>query len=146
VTAPWRALAALVLAANGAALGLGGAGSLRAALTVEAMLTGRAAPIRYVCAFRQTTGVPCLGCGGTTAFGLVARGHVVAGLTENPLGGFAGLAAWTLALASILTLATGAPAGLARVGVAVLALLPLAFVVNALVWWWSLPPGALPPR
>src|SRR5258708_2794288 len=59
------------------------------------------------------------------------------------LGAFTGLAAWVLAAASLLTL-TGAGAGwLRRTGTLTFALLPVAFVVNAVVWWLSLPPGAL---
>jgi hypothetical protein len=32
---------------------------------------------------------------------------------------------------------------LRRMGAVVLILLPVAFLVNAVVWWMSLPPGAL---
>jgi hypothetical protein len=140
--AAWRALAAFVLAACGATLWLGGAGSLRVALAARAWTEGDRAPAPYACSFRQRTGVPCMGCGGTTAFGLAARGHAAEALAANPLGAFAGLGAWALALAASLTLVSGAPFWLARAGGAVLLLLPVAFIVNALVWWASLPPGA----
>jgi len=61
----------------------------------------------------------------------------------NPLGAFTGLAAWVLAAASLLTLTGAGPGWLRRTGALTLALLPVAFVVNAVVWWMSLPPGAL---
>jgi uncharacterized protein DUF2752 len=140
--AAWRGLAAVVLIASGGALWLGGAGTLRAAQRIDALASGHPAPGPYVCAFRARTGQPCLGCGGTTAFEDAARGRFREAAAENPLGAFTGLAAWALALASTLT-AGGAGAGwLRRTALVVLALLPAAFVVNAVVWWASLPPGA----
>ena len=139
----WRGLAAFVFAVCGGALWLGGAGSLQAAQRIEALSQGRGSSAPYVCAFRQQTGQPCLGCGGTAAFGEASRGHWTAAAAANPLGAFTGLAAWVLAGASLLTL-TGAGAGwLRRAGALTFALLPVAFVVNAVVWWTSLPPGAL---
>jgi hypothetical protein len=139
--AAWRGLAAFVLAVCGGALWLGGAGSLQAAHRLEGLAQGTRAPAPYVCSFRQQTGHPCLGCGGTEAFGAASRGRWMAA-AANPLGAFAGLAAWGLAAASLLTL-TGAGAGwLRRTGAVILVLLPVAFVVNAVVWWMSLPPGA----
>ena len=139
----WRGLAAFVFAVCGGALWLGGAGSLQAAQRIEALSQGRGSYAPYVCAFRQQTGQPCLGCGGTAAFGEASRGHWTAAAAANPLGAFTGLAAWVLAAASLLTL-TGAGAGwLRRAGALTFALLPVAFVVNAVVWWMSLPPGAL---
>ena len=138
----WRGLAAFVLAVCGGALWLGGAGSLQAAQRIEALTQGGGAPAPYVCPFRQQTGHPCLGCGGTEAFGAASRGRWMAAAAANPLGAFAGLAAWGLAAASLLTL-TGAGAGwLRRTGLLVFVLLPPAFAVNAVVWWMSLPPGA----
>ena len=141
--AAWRGLAAFVLAVCGGALWLGGAGSLQAAQRIEAVSRGSGTPARFVCPFRQQTGQPCLGCGGTEAFGQASRGRWTAAAAANPLGAFAGLAAWGLAAAGLLTL-TGAGAGwLRRTGAVILVLLPAAFVVNAVVWWMSLPPGAL---
>jgi len=138
----WRVLGAFVLAACGGALWLGGAASLQAAQRLEAIATGAGEPAPYVCSFRARTGQPCLGCGGTTAFEAAARGRFSAAAAANPLGAFVGLAAWGLALAGGLT-ASGAGTGwLRRGGAAVLTLLPVAFVVNAVVWWMSLPPGA----
>jgi len=139
----WRGLAAFVLAVSGGTLWLGGAGSLQAAQRLEALESGRRTPVRYVCEFKARTGHPCLGCGGTEAFEDVSRGRLAAAAVANPLGAFAGLAAWGLALASALTL-LGAGAGWLRgAGTLVLVLVPPAFVVNAVIWWMSLPPGAL---
>jgi len=143
--AAWRGLAAFVFAACGGALGLGGEGSLRAARTLEAWSTGHSAPAAYSCAFRRETGLPCPGCGGTEAFGLAAHGFWRRSALANPLGAFAGLAAWLLGLASALTLVGAGTVWLRAGGALVLALLPAAFVVNAVVWWMSLPPGALGP-
>jgi hypothetical protein len=139
----WRGLAAYVLVVCGGALWLGGAGSLHAAQRIEALSQGRGAPAPFACSFRKQTGHPCLGCGGTDAFGAASRGHWTAAAAANPLGAFTGLAAWVLAASSLLTL-TGAGAGwLRRTGALTLGLLPVAFVLNAIVWWLSLPPGAL---
>jgi uncharacterized protein DUF2752 len=139
----WRGLAAFVFAAGAGALWLGGAGSLQAAQRVEALTAGRGTPRPFVCSFRRQTGHPCLGCGGTEAFGHASRARFGEAAAANPLGAFAGLAAWGLCGASLLTL-TGAGVGwLRRVGAIVLVLLPAAFVVNAAVWLLSLPPGAL---
>ena len=99
-------------------------------------------PTLAVCPFRQQTGQPCLGCGGTEAFGAASRGRWQAAAAANPLGAFTGLAAWALLAASALTLSGAGAAWLGRTGAVVLALLPAAFVVNAVVWWVSLPPGA----
>jgi uncharacterized protein DUF2752 len=141
--AAWRGLAAFVFAACAGALWLGGAGSLQAAQRVEALSAGRGRPGAFVCSFRRQTGHPCLGCGGTEAFGYTSRGRWGEAAAANPLGAFAGLAAWGLAAGSLLTL-TGAGVGwLRRMGAIVLVLLPAAFVVNAVVWLISLPPGAL---
>lgn len=141
--APWRGLAAFVFAVCAGALGLGGAGSLQAAQRVEAASGGRGAPAPYVCSFRRQTGQPCVGCGGTEAFGAASRGRWTAAAAANPLGAFAGLAAWGLAAASLLTLAGAGAAWLRGTGALVIALVPVAFLVNAVVWWMSLPPGAL---
>lgn len=142
----WRGLAAFVLAVSAGSLWLGGGGSIRVLQVAQAWSNGQPAPAApYVCEFRQRTGVPCMGCGGTTAFGLAARGRVARAALVNPLGAYAGLAAWGLAAAALLTLLSGAPVLLARTALALLALFPAVFVVNAVAWWASLPPGALHP-
>src|SRR5512145_2176930 len=38
------------------------------------------------CAYREATGRPCIGCGGTTAFVLARSGRIRDALRENPLG------------------------------------------------------------
>jgi hypothetical protein len=141
--AAWRGVAALVLAVSGGALWLGGAGSLRAAQRLEAWSLGRGEAPAFTCSLRRQTGHPCPGCGGTQAFAEAARGRWRAAAAANPLGAFTGAAAWALAVAAALTLA-GAGAGWLRVtGALVLASLPGAFLASAVVWWTSLPPGAL---
>ena len=106
------------------ALWLGGAGSLQAAQKAEALATGGGRPSALVCSFRRQTGHPCLGCGGTEAFGHASRGRWGEAAAANPLGAFAGLAAWGLAAASLLTLAGAGAGWLRRMGAAVLVLLP----------------------
>lgn len=141
--AAWRGLAAFVLLLCAATLWLGGAGSLQAAQKVSALSGGPGTAAPYVCAFKRDTGHPCLGCGGTAAFEHASHGEWTAAAAANPLGAFAGLAAWVLAASSLLTL-TGAGTGwLRRTGAALLVLLPAAFLANAFVWFMSLPPGAL---
>jgi hypothetical protein len=139
----WRGVAAFMFAVCAGTLWLGGAGSLQAAQRIEAVSVGRGAPAPYVCSFRRQTGHPCLGCGGTEAFGAASRGRWTASVAANPLGAFAGLAAWGLAAASLLTFTGAGPAWLRGTGALIIALVPVAFVVNAVVWWMSLPPGAL---
>jgi hypothetical protein len=119
--AAWRGLAAFVFAVCAGALWLGGAGSLQAAQRLEAASVGQGAPAPYACSFRRQTGQPCVGCGGTEAFGAASRGRWKAAAAANPLGAF----------------------GLRGTGALVIALVPVAFLVNAVVWWMSLPPGAL---
>jgi hypothetical protein len=140
--AAWRGLAAFVLVVCGGALWLGGAGSLRAAQGIEGWSTGQGARSEFVCSFRRQTGMPCPGCGGTEAFSHAARGRWQAAAAANPLGAFAGLAAWALAAASLLTAVGGGAGWLRRVGALVVLLLPFVLVVNTVVWWMSLPPGA----
>jgi len=139
--AAWRGLAGFVFGVCTGALWLGGEGSLHAVRTVEAWSTGRSAAPTFTCAFRRQTGLPCPGCGGTEAFGLAARGRWRAAALANPLGAFAGLAAWALGLAAALTL-LGAGTGWLRMALALAAAsLPAALVINGVVWWMSLPLG-----
>ena len=141
--AAWRGLAAFVLVVCAGLLWLGGAGSLQAAQTMTALSRRQASSPAFVCESQRRTGHPCPGCGGTQAFEHASHGEWRAAAAANPLGAFAGLAAWVLAAASLLTV-TGAGAGwLRRTGAAVLVLLPAAFFANAVVWFLSLPPGAL---
>lgn len=95
-----------------------------------------------MCTFKARTGVPCVGCGGTEAFGHAARGRFLAAARANLLGAYAGAAAWALLAASLLTLVAGRVAFLRSTALAAaLALVP-AFMANAALWWSSLPPGA----
>lgn len=134
-----RGVAALVLAVCGGLLWLGDR-SLPAVRAAEGLVKGEASP--FVCSFRARTGVPCVGCGGTTAFGHASRGRVVEALRANPLGAFAGASAWLLLVVSGWTLVIGRGALLVRALVAVALLAPLVFVWTAVVWWLSLPAGA----
>jgi hypothetical protein len=141
--AAWRGLAAFVFAVSAGALWLGGAGSLQAAQRVSALASGQVKTAPFVCSFRRQTGQPCVGCGGTEAFGEAARGRWAQAAAANPLGAFAGLAAWALAASSLMTLGGAGAGWLRRVGAGVLVLLPAALVAAVAVWLLSLPPGAL---
>jgi hypothetical protein len=103
-------------------------------------------PSAQVCSFRARTGAPCLGCGGTEAFGHAARGRFVSASVANPLGAWTGAMTWAFLLASGLTLAGGGAGPLRLALYSAAATLPAAFVVNAFAWWASLPPGSMPGR
>jgi hypothetical protein len=103
-------------------------------------------PSAQICSFRARTGAPCLGCGGTAAFGHASRGRFMSAVVANPLGAWTGLAAWALLFGSGLTLAGGGARALRLALLSVAATLPAAFVVNAFAWWASLPPGSMPGR
>ena len=81
-----------------------GEGSVAAARHAQG-LTGT--PAAQMCSFRARTGAPCLGCGGTEAFGHAARGRFLSAVVANPLGAWSGATAWALLVASGLTLAGG---------------------------------------
>jgi hypothetical protein len=131
-----RVISALVLAGC-AALLLGGAPAIDAAREVVARATGEPT----VCSFRARTGHDCLGCGGTRAFGQVARGRVREGFRWNPLGAVIGLGTWALLLAAALSFATGRGRSLALTTAGVLIVLTLTFVVHGVLWWRTLPRG-----
>lgn len=137
-----RGLAAMIFVVCLALLVLG-EGSVAAARHAQG-LSGT--PAAQVCSFRARTGAPCLGCGGTEAFGHAARGRFVRAIVANPLGAWSGAAVWGLLLGSGLTLAGGGTRVLRSVLLFVAATLPAAFVVNAFAWWASLPPGSMPGR
>ena len=103
-------------------------------------------PSAQICSFRARTGAPCLGCGGTEAFGHAARGRFLAAAVANPLGAWTGAMTWAFLLASGLTLVGGGAKPLRLALISAAATLPAAFVVNAFAWWASLPPGSLPGR
>jgi hypothetical protein len=97
------------------------------------------APAGEMCSFRAKTGAPCLGCGGTEAFGHAARGRFARAAVANPLGAWTGAVAWALLVACGLT-AAGAGTGVVRAALfGIAATLPAAFMVNAIAWWTSLP-------
>ena len=130
-----RATASIVLALCVGLLA-GGAPAIDALRGAVASVTGEPT----VCTFRARTGHDCLGCGGTRAFGHVARGHLVAGFRANPLGAMVGIAAWALTAAALVSLwqRRARPLGLAAA--AAMVALGVTFVVHALLWWRALPP------
>ena len=137
-----RGLAAMIFAACLALLVLG-EGSVAAARHAQG-LTGT--PAAQMCSFRARTGAPCMGCGGTEAFGHAARGRFLSAVIANPLGAWSGATAWVFLVASGLTLAGGGTRVLRLALLSVAATLPAALVVNAFAWWASLPPGSMPGR
>lgn len=115
--------------------------SLALVVSLAALVLGEQTLLRLgdpVCSFRAQTGKPCMGCGGTHAFGRVARGDVAGALRANPLGAFVALALWGLALAGAGSALTGRSAYLVWALGLVLALSPGAFLANASWWWTSL--------
>lgn len=126
----------LALALLGLALGLlaGGARALVALGRLQNCWEGRPQdPV--VCSFRARTGVPCLGCGGTRALDLAARGRVVEALRLNPLGAWAGMGLWGAALVSAGALLTGRRPPWKAVFVTLATSGLLALVVS-FAWWW----------
>ena len=118
------------------ALWLGGAGSLQAAQRIEALSAGRGTPRAATCApSAGRRAIRASAAGARRPSAQASRGRWTAAAAANPLGAFTGLAAWVLAAASLLTLAGAGAGWLRRTGALVLALLPVAFVVNAVVWW-----------
>lgn len=96
----------------------------------------------HVCSFRLQTGRPCLGCGGTRALRKMSQGDWRGALAANPLGAFAGLAAWLVAAGALGSTVTGR-SSLVKISLGITAALtPAAFVWNGLSWWlwfWSGP-------
>jgi hypothetical protein len=97
-------------------------------------LAGRAAdPV--VCSHLARTGKPCLGCGGTRALGLAARGRLLDSLAANPLGAWAGLVLWGGVGIGARATRTGRwPAALPLLA-GLLGSGALSFCA-ALFWWW----------
>ncbi len=96
------------------------------------------------CASRESGDRPCLGCGGTRAFGRVAAGDVAGAVALSPLGAWAGLALWLLAAGAAAATAVGRLGPLAATLFGLLLSFPLAFVWNAVIWWTWLPAGLAP--
>jgi hypothetical protein len=94
-----------------------------------------------VCPFKAATGLPCVGCGGTHAFARAARGDLVAALGLNPLGAWAGLAAWIVGLGAAAALVSGRGRWLAVPLGTVVTASPVIVLVCAIRWWMSLPAG-----
>lgn len=138
-----RWLAAAVLVAS-TAFAWGGAPALvLLGRAQNFVLHGRASD--PVCSYRQRTGVPCLGCGGTRALSLAARGDLAGALRANPLGAWAGVVAWLTALAAAASVFTGDIRSLRwAAGLAAVTAVPA--VVGTFVWWWhALPSGPAGP-
>ncbi len=103
------------------------------------LVTGRAsAP---VCSYRARTGQPCLGCGGTRALELAARGDLRGAWRANPLGTWAAVVAWVTSLLGGAAVFTGNGTWLRRAAWTVGLTAPLAFVWNFAWWWRALPSG-----
>ncbi len=95
-----------------------------------------------VCSFRARTGLPCVGCGGTRALALMARGRLIAAWRVNPLGAFTGLAGWLLVVAGLIAAVNGRSHAL-RVWLYAVPVAGLfVFFVSWLLWWRALPAGS----
>ena len=137
-----RGLAAMIFVVCATLLALG-----ETSASVARAAQGTAGePDAQICSFRARTGAPCMGCGGTEAFGHAARGRFLSAAVANPLGAWTGAMMWAFLLASGLTLAGGGTKPLRMAFFFAAVTLPAAFVVNAFAWWASLPPGSMPGR
>ncbi len=142
MTAIWRVLALCTLLGVGGALVLGDRTLVwMHALTSFAEGKSTAAPM--VCSFRARTGVPCVGCGGSRAFQLGARGALGSSFQANPLGAWAAASAWVLVIAAAASLLAGRARPLRVPLVTVALLTPLVLLAAVVSWLWRLPPGAL---
>jgi hypothetical protein len=135
-----RAAALVGVALAGVLLWLGDR-SLPVLHAATAWMEGGDPSSPFVCSYRAKTGHPCVGCGGTTAFGLASRGRFVAAARANLLGAFAGAAAWLLFGAAALAAASGRAAVLRWTAALVGLSAPIVFVVSLVAWWSSLPAG-----
>jgi hypothetical protein len=87
------------------------------------------------CSYLRQTGRPCLGCGGTRAYGLLVKGQIGAAARTNLLGAFTGAAVWLLALGAAGSLATGSARILKACVVLVVLVTPLVMVGGVVIWW-----------
>ncbi len=94
-----------------------------------------------VCSYRTRTGQPCLGCGGTRALELAARGELREAWRVNPLGAWAAVVAWLTALMGAAAVFTGNGTWLKRAAWTLAVTGPLAFVWTLAWWWRALPSG-----
>jgi hypothetical protein len=95
-----------------------------------------------VCSFRARTGFPCVGCGGTRALSLSARGKFQEALVSNPLGAWLGFALWAGVALGIASMVTGRWPDTRPVVVTVLTTGTAAVVVAFTVWWREMPATA----
>lgn len=87
------------------------------------------------CSYLRQTGRPCLGCGGTRAYGLAATGQLGAAARVNLLGAFSGAAVWLVALGSAASLLSGHACFLKLCVLLVVVVAPLVMVGGAVIWW-----------
>ena len=97
------------------------------------LLLGLASPGQ--CSYLRQTGRPCLGCGGTRAYGLAAAGQLSAAARMNLLGAFSGAAVWLVALGSAASLASGRACFLKLCVLLVVVVAPLVLVGGVVIWW-----------
>ena len=90
------------------------------------------------CAYRRETGRPCIGCGGTRAYGLAVAGQLRAATKMNLLGAFAGMAVWLMTVGSAMSLVTGRQCFMKACAVAVALVAPLALAGGMVIWWRGL--------
>jgi hypothetical protein len=138
----WRAGALVVLLGSAITLGLGER-LLQLAHSIAAFSEGKSAAGPIVCSFRARTGLPCVGCGGTRAFRLGARGAFAAAARTNPLGAFAAGAVWVTMVGALASLLVGRQKVMTVSLLAVVVASPAVLMATIGWWWWRLPPGAL---
>jgi hypothetical protein len=138
----WRTGALLVVLVGVVTLGLGER-LLQISQSVAAFSEGKSTAPPIVCSFRARTGLPCVGCGGTRAFRLGARGAFAAAARANLLGAYAAGAVWVTMAGALASLLLGRPK-IMTVSLLTVVVASPAVLMATIGWWmWRLPPGAL---
>jgi hypothetical protein len=127
-------IAGVALASVAGSLLLAGQLLLELPGRIEARLDGRAYN-GFRCNYRESTGRPCVGCGGTTAFLLARRGRVDEAWRESAFGLGAAAALFVLTLGGLVTALTGRMQGVAVAATAATVFGGGGLVVQAVRWW-----------
>jgi Protein of unknown function (DUF2752) len=92
------------------------------------------------CAFLERTGIPCPGCGMTTAFAHTVRGHFLTALFTQPMGFVLAVLAAVVAWAAGYEAVTGRPIHRLprQIGLNLTTVTIMAVVLTILAWVWKI--------
>ena len=92
------------------------------------------------CAFLERTGIPCPGCGMTTAFAHTVRGHLLRAFATQPMGFVLAVLAAVVAWAAAYEALTGRPIHRLprQIGLNLTAATILAVALTILAWAWKI--------